>query len=327
MRSLPDKTISIPSLFKDICHNEENEEKVVTVAVSPSPVAASATSHQDDLSNGPPEIWVDKATEKETRDSAENIISPQISIPDQRNEKNTQPAIFGPWMMVQRQQRNRNGSSFKSQTNPSHANIMGTRYDALTDLNENDSQEYDVTIMNDKKSDEVKVDTGPSHMHKPVNRIRNPAGGRNPQVKGSKKSHTSTPLRKGPAKPSSSNDKTFTKQGVSTNEMPPKTITSSDPPRNNKGKEKAILYDMMVLQKMGSSFIDNFSTKVFLPNKEVIDFVQRNMSKLYSENTAQKPPDIDMKIDSQNGTGSSLECVADQPRNKDLQDQPLNSHQ
>ncbi|KAK7245915.1 hypothetical protein RIF29_40769 [Crotalaria pallida] len=122
---------------------------------------------------------------------------------------------------------------------------------------------------------------------KPI-KIRNSTGGKNPQSKYKQ-------INKGPNTP--------VQKESSSKSNPEVTVTqnqhniSEEQERNSKEKEVRVLHRMRTLMKQGHNGIDGFTTRVVLPNVEMVDFNLLQRGKNTVINPSPEQPDLAVRVD------------------------------
>ncbi|KAK7269758.1 hypothetical protein RIF29_22493 [Crotalaria pallida] len=124
-------------------------------------------------------------------------------------------------------------------------------------------------------------------------------------------------------KPITANEPPLRIVGVASNEIKgPSHPVSEEASRSRKGKEKVILHHMSILQKRGISGLEQVSTQVLLPSKEIIDLVQEEQ--IHSRSRKENPPDYAMDIDKLSGSSHTDDKGVNHSANKDLKDHSPN---
>ncbi|KAK7284005.1 hypothetical protein RIF29_13756 [Crotalaria pallida] len=148
---------------------------------------------------------------------------------------------------------------------------------------------------------------------------------RNSQARGNKNNKAAVPTKKGPTKPTSSAHNIKPLQMKALEDSNPAQshsvdLTIEELIRVRKEKEKRMLHDMRVLEKMGNNFMDTTFTHIVLPNKEEIEFAHRVSGVQCSAKENFKPPDGVIDIDMLKVVDQPVSDVASQQGPQDPQD-------
>ncbi|KAK7243340.1 hypothetical protein RIF29_38133 [Crotalaria pallida] len=296
-----------------------------------TPVANAAAPHQQEASNGGVMELVNGNPNMETCDPGEQIVSNVNLQHSLIAQAKSEPSPFGPWMLVQRFQRNKKRTTSNNNHNE---DFSGSRYEVLLDDNEEPNHVHGESTVKENNATENVTDLGPTNieevhpvetanlvttaMHKPVSRIRNP------QQKANKNSQASSHGKKGPHKQKNFKEGTvYSKEPQSNVNFIKPTPLDVEGRRIIKEKEKEVLHQMRILQKINNkNFIENNLDQVYLPTEEEFELAQRIKGNQAVVDAKSKPPDNVMDIDTQKNIVLCNDQKASPPCNKDLQDQP-----
>ncbi|KAK7292483.1 hypothetical protein RIF29_08264 [Crotalaria pallida] len=204
--------------------------------------------------------------EKETTDDTDQIKCTDMVLLEQNQPAKSETPLFGPWMMVQRQQKSRNKSGYRKQEMLVHTKNVSTRFDALADLKEDDNPNIDETNPYVDTTNANTKDKGPTPMQKSLIKVRNRLAGRNPQSKGAKSSQDPSSSKKGFTKSSPVSTKSQQQQKTFSKDMGIGPMSTEDTKSAVKEKEKQILHHMRTLVNFGFNSLDNFITRVSIPD-------------------------------------------------------------